>query len=85
MDYKYNEFTEEEFKYWCDKYGGKFVYPYELEAGTKFHVENGFWYGEIVEANGDKYILVEKDNKINISPKYYLWVTLGKERNELSW
>ena len=85
MYYKYNEFTDEEFNYWCDKYGGEFVYPYDLEVGTKFHVENGFWYGEIIEENGDKYILIEKDNKIKISPEGYLWVTIGKERNELSW
>ncbi|MDX5853563.1 hypothetical protein [Bacillus cereus group sp. BfR-BA-01363] len=48
-------------------YGGTPTIMSTLPVGTKFHVCNGHWNGEIVEKNGMKYILISEDNLINLS------------------
>ncbi|MCU5282349.1 hypothetical protein OCA22_28780 [Bacillus cereus] len=48
-------------------YGGTPTIMSTLPVGTKFHVCNGHWNGEIVEKVGVKYILISGDNMLNIS------------------
>lgn len=48
-------------------YGGTPTIMSTLPVGTKFHVCNGHWNGEIVEENGMKYILISEDNLISLS------------------
>lgn len=85
MNYKYSEFSEDEYNHWCNQYGGTFVYPIELEVGTKFRVENGNWYGEVIEVDGEKHILTDIDTKIRLTPNYYLWVAIGKTKHISDW
>jgi len=39
---------------------------YLLPVGTKFHVINGMWDGEIIEENSKKMMWIEKDVKVEL-------------------
>lgn len=39
---------------------------YLLPVGTKFHVINGAWDGEVIEENGKKMIWIERDKKVEL-------------------
>ncbi|MFJ8528549.1 hypothetical protein [Bacillus sp. NPDC094106] len=59
-------------------YGGTPTLMDSLPIGTKFHVCNGHWDGEIVERNGTKYVFISEDNMINLSkcPDYKLDINI---------
>ncbi|WP_144536502.1 hypothetical protein [Bacillus thuringiensis] len=48
-------------------YGGTPTIMSTLPVGTKFHVCNGHWNGEIVEQNGTKYVFCHGEAVMNLS------------------
>jgi hypothetical protein len=51
-------------------YGGTPTIMNTLDVGTKFHVFNGRWDGEIISEDGVKYIRIDDDRKIKLDDKY---------------
>lgn len=75
------DITQEEIEWTARKYGGKFTILNTLEVGTKFHVCNGAWDGEIVEKDGGKWLLVkgDKEPKFKLEGSYYAWIPMKEK------
>ena len=56
---------------------GKFTKMITLEVGTKFHVKNGDWVGEIVLVDGVKCIKNDV-HTFKISDSYECWLQICK-------
>ncbi|WP_310877067.1 hypothetical protein [Priestia megaterium] len=52
------------------RYGGTPTLMNTLEVGTKFHVCNGNWDGEIVEIDGEKYVKIDEDRMYKAENRY---------------
>ncbi|MFH7816970.1 hypothetical protein ACG2K5_18155 [Bacillus subtilis] len=64
-----------------NKYGGTLTKISTLEVGTKFHVVNGAWDGEVVEKDGIKQLIVGRGRTIPLTGKnaeYELYIDIKK-------
>ena len=60
------------------KYDGVLTYFKDLKIGTKFHVENGDWNGEIIEENGRKKLYVFFTKETHDVSDRFAWITIKK-------
>lgn len=58
-------YAKEHFPDMVTPYGGKRTRMIDLEVGTKFHVCNGYWNGEVIMKDGAKCILIQGDSLQN--------------------
>lgn len=58
------------------RHGGICTIMNDLPAGTKFHVENGYWDGSIVEIDGVKSLQVDGGRAYALDKEYVLEITI---------
>lgn len=60
------------------RHGGICTIMNDLPVGTKFHIDNGYWDGEIVEIDGVKHLSIDGERTINLeqNPEYVLEITI---------